>query len=182
MELSPSSSFNLTNSFCTLSKCRFIRHNCALRELVESEERVSSSGRWGVLVAGDDLSTVVPRGPEGSFEEGYRPSSSSRRGTGGHPSQARGSDSTFREVCYWEEEEGLSSGLGSLLGDKGLFPGSLRVPPNSGYSGGIYTCGSKGGCTETINADGVLDRLDGIVSHRALSSPVPGASVGRIRA
>ncbi|RWV89043.1 hypothetical protein GW17_00048830 [Ensete ventricosum] len=156
MELSPSSSFNLTNSFCTSSKCRFIRHNYALRELVESEERVSSSGRWGVLVAGDDLSTVVPRGPEGSFEEGYRPSSSSRHGTGGHPSQARGSDSTFRE--------------------------SLRVPPNSGYSGGIYTCGSKGGRTETINADGVLDRLDGMVSHQALSSPVPGASDGRIRA
>ncbi|RRT61328.1 hypothetical protein B296_00024752 [Ensete ventricosum] len=46
MELSPSFSFDLTKSFFH----RFIMRNCALRESVKSEERVSDSARLGVGV------------------------------------------------------------------------------------------------------------------------------------
>ncbi|RRT38068.1 hypothetical protein B296_00052599 [Ensete ventricosum] len=44
MELSPSSSFDLINYFCTSSGRRFVSHSCALRESIESEESVSDSG------------------------------------------------------------------------------------------------------------------------------------------
>ncbi|RZR92714.1 hypothetical protein BHM03_00021069 [Ensete ventricosum] len=43
LELSPSSSLDLTNSFWTSSSLWFTWHSCTLNESVESEERVSSS-------------------------------------------------------------------------------------------------------------------------------------------
>ncbi|RWW85853.1 hypothetical protein BHE74_00005442 [Ensete ventricosum] len=101
IELSPNSSFDLTNSFCTLSRHRFIRHNCAMRESVESKERISGSGRLKVLVIGVDRLMVVPGGLEGRPGEGYGSSSLGHRGIGGHPSQARGSSYAFGEFRCW---------------------------------------------------------------------------------
>ncbi|RWW52209.1 hypothetical protein BHE74_00041381 [Ensete ventricosum] len=51
---SPSSSFDLTNSFWTSSICWFISRNCARSESIESEERVFRSGilRAEVLAMG----------------------------------------------------------------------------------------------------------------------------------
>ncbi|RZR87096.1 hypothetical protein BHM03_00014415 [Ensete ventricosum] len=101
IELSPNSSFDLTNSFCTLSRHRFIRRNCALRESVESKERISGSGRLKVLVIGVDRLMVVPGGLERRPGEGYGSSSLGHRGIGGHPSQARGSSYAFGEFRCW---------------------------------------------------------------------------------
>ncbi|RWV88061.1 hypothetical protein GW17_00049885 [Ensete ventricosum] len=63
-------------------------HKAPLRSegVVESKERVSSSGRLGVLVADGGLSAMVSGGPEGSSGEGCGPSTSSRRGIRGRPS------------------------------------------------------------------------------------------------
>ncbi|RZS19342.1 hypothetical protein BHM03_00051726 [Ensete ventricosum] len=82
MELSPSSSFDLTNFFYTSSRRRFIECNCAMRESIESEERVSSSGRLGMLVADGDRLVVVSDGPKRSSREGCGPLSSSCCGIG----------------------------------------------------------------------------------------------------
>ncbi|RWW15181.1 hypothetical protein GW17_00020997 [Ensete ventricosum] len=87
VELSLSSSFDLTNSFWTLSMHRFISRNYALSESIESEERVSGSDiRWvGVLVVGTGQSIAFPGGPEGSFGESCGTSSSGRHRIGGCP-------------------------------------------------------------------------------------------------
>ncbi|RZR86950.1 hypothetical protein BHM03_00014245 [Ensete ventricosum] len=68
IELSPSSSFDLTNSFCTSFKYQLISRNCALRELVKSQEKVYGSVRLGVevLEASVDRSAIAPRGLEGN--------------------------------------------------------------------------------------------------------------------
>ncbi|RRT43674.1 hypothetical protein B296_00004199 [Ensete ventricosum] len=104
------------NSFHTSFRCRFIRSNCALRESVESEERVFGLGMLGVGVmeAGIGRSTLVPGGPEGSSGEGCGPTLSSRYRTRGRSHGVEGSCCIYGEVCcgstvrYWEDKEARS--------------------------------------------------------------------------
>ncbi|RRT84010.1 hypothetical protein B296_00005835 [Ensete ventricosum] len=52
LKLSPSSSFDLMNSFWTTSSCWFTWRNCAQRESAKPEERESGSGRLGTKALG----------------------------------------------------------------------------------------------------------------------------------
>ncbi|RZS19737.1 hypothetical protein BHM03_00052192 [Ensete ventricosum] len=70
LELSPSSSFDLTNSFYTSSKHRLIWRNCALRESVESEERVPDLGKLGVGVLEVGTGRLATGGRSGGNSEG----------------------------------------------------------------------------------------------------------------
>ncbi|RWW01366.1 hypothetical protein GW17_00035601 [Ensete ventricosum] len=84
------------------------------------------------------------------------------------------------KVVRWDLQKGLNRGDMYLTFEGPLHHPSLSPPPRDGYNVGIYTYGSRGGCTETINAYDALGRLRGRVSCRVLLSSVPEASIGRI--
>ncbi|RRT65383.1 hypothetical protein B296_00017929 [Ensete ventricosum] len=148
IELSPSSSFDLTNSFCTSFKYQLISRNCVLRELVKSQEKVYGSIRLGVevLEASVDRSAIAPRGLEGNSGGSCKLLMSSCRGP--------------RALLV--EQGGPAVLLGRFV---------ARVPlvvPIEGW-GRFYTCGLRDHRTEIINADGgTLDRPGGMLPCKVL--------------